>query len=138
MGDAGSAFLGFVFATLPLLAKTEDTSHTLNLAVAGVLLVWLFLFDSAYTFIRRVGRGEMVWQAHREHLYQRLVVSGYSHRRVAIIYGAISLAISIATAAALANPSFLLSCVVLSLVVAATASLIVLCRKRDGLLKLKS
>jgi hypothetical protein len=29
-------------------------------------------------------RGERVWQAHRQHYYQRLILSGWSHRRTAL------------------------------------------------------
>jgi len=32
-------------------------------------------------------RRELIWLAHREHLYQRLVIAGFSHPRVAVIYG---------------------------------------------------
>jgi hypothetical protein len=31
-------------------------------------------------------RGENVLQSHRSHLYQRLVVAGWSHQRVAVMY----------------------------------------------------
>ncbi|MGI8787289.1 MAG: glycosyltransferase family 4 protein [Pyrinomonadaceae bacterium] len=98
MGDVGSAFLGYSFAALPLLAKTEIEgvrSEALNpviplLPIIAVLAVWLFVFDTIYTFLRRVFRGEKVWQAHRSHIYQKLVIGGFSHQTVAIIYGAIS------------------------------------------------
>jgi hypothetical protein len=32
--------------------------------------------------VRRALRGEKVWQAHREHAYQRLVRAGWSHRQL--------------------------------------------------------
>ena len=37
---------------------------------------------------------QKVWEAHREHIYQRLVIRGYSHQAVALIYGAVSLIIT--------------------------------------------
>jgi len=82
MGDTGSAFLGFTFATLMLLSL--QTSPTF--ALAGALIVWPFVFDAGITFIRRLLRGEKVFQAHRSHLYQRLVIAGYTHRFVALLY----------------------------------------------------
>jgi hypothetical protein len=56
------------------------------LVVAGALAVWPFLFDSSLTFLSRPSRGENVFAAHRSHLYQRLVIVGYSHRRVSSLY----------------------------------------------------
>ena len=61
------------------------------LPIAAVLFVWFFLFDSVVTLLRRAFRGEKVWQAHREHLFQRLVDSGLSHRQVTIFYGVLAL-----------------------------------------------
>lgn len=82
MGDVGSAFLGFLLAALTVLAAHQDP----RLAVAGVLLVWPFLFDTFFTFFRRLRRGENVFAAHRSHLYQRLVIAGRSHRFVTVLY----------------------------------------------------
>ncbi|HLM00792.1 MAG TPA: glycosyltransferase family 4 protein [Pyrinomonadaceae bacterium] len=97
MGDVGSAFLGFTFAVIPLFAANEIQSsgggggaRQYQFAPAAILLVWLFVFDTLYTFFRRLLRGEKFWQAHRSHLYQRLVISGYSHEFVTILYGALS------------------------------------------------
>ncbi len=90
MGDVGSAFLGFSFAVLPLVAKNEradDDSTSRLLPLIAISLVWLFFFDTVSTFLRRVLKREKVWQAHRGHIYQKLVISGYTHRFVSILYG---------------------------------------------------
>ncbi|CAN5351892.1 glycosyltransferase family 4 protein [soil metagenome] len=87
MGDVGSAFLGFTFAALPLLARNMANYAWDLLPIAAVLFVWFFLFDSVITLIRRALRGEKVWVAHREHFFQRLVASGLTHRQVSVIYG---------------------------------------------------
>ena len=86
MGDVGSGFLGFTFAALALLAAR----HSLTLAVCGFLLVWPFVIDAAYTFLRRLRRGENVLEAHRSHAYQRLVVAGRTHRQVTVLYAALA------------------------------------------------
>lgn len=94
MGDVGSAFLGYSFAVLPLLAKNElgaNSKKTDFLFPTAVIVVWLFAFDTLWTFGRRVLNGEKVWQAHRSHLYQRLVISGKSHSAVTLLYGTISI-----------------------------------------------
>jgi len=87
MGDVGSAFCGFTLAALPLALPADCRPEAL--AVAAVA-AWPFIFDTAYTFLRRLGRGEAVFQAHRSHIYQRLVIAGWSHRAVAWLYGGIA------------------------------------------------
>lgn len=82
MGDVGSGFLGYAFAVLTILASQSNPVFVL----AGLALVWPFVFDATLTFFRRLVRGEKVWVAHRSHIYQRLVISGLSHRQVSIIY----------------------------------------------------
>ena len=95
MGDVGSAFLGFTFAALPLLGRTLASKSPDLLPIAAVLFVWFFLFDSVVTLVRRGIRGEKVWLAHREHLFQRLVSSGLSHRFVTIIYAILASVLSL-------------------------------------------
>ena len=98
LGDAGSGLMGFAFAALPLLAPAESRGPTV-LFVATSL--WFFLADAVWTLARRVVRGERWYEAHREHLYQRLVASGLSHASVA---GALGGAAALVTAVALASP----------------------------------
>lgn len=96
MGDVGSAFLGYSFAALPLLAKNEnqpENNFPAILLPTAVLLVWLFVFDSVWTFAGRALRREKVWQAHRGHIYQKMVTAGWSHQAVAVLYGLLSLLI---------------------------------------------
>jgi len=82
MGDVGSAFLGYTFAILPLMASQNAP----RFALIGVLLVWPFVFDTTFTFFRRLRKGGNVFAAHRSHLYQRLVITGFSHRFVTLLY----------------------------------------------------
>jgi glycosyltransferase WbpL len=88
MGDVGSAFLGFSLAVLPLLV----TRFGLRLSVAGSLVVWPFVFDTGFTLARRLARREDVLRSHRSHLYQRLVIAGWSHRAVTLLYSGLSMA----------------------------------------------
>jgi UDP-N-acetylmuramyl pentapeptide phosphotransferase/UDP-N-acetylglucosamine-1-phosphate transferase len=82
MGDVGSAFLGFSFAALACLGAA-DRPAVLSVAV---LALWPFVFDTAFTFLRRLRRRENVFEAHRSHLYQRLVICGWSHALVSSLY----------------------------------------------------
>ena len=96
MGDVGSAPLGFLLAVLPLLVEPPVSLLT------AVLPVWPFVFDTAFTLVRRAGRGENLLEAHRSHLYQRLAGCGWSHGRIALVYGGLAMAgalIAVATAA---------------------------------------
>lgn len=91
MGDVGSAFLGFFFAVLPLLALSRPPPLSMPagqfvLPLFGLLVVWPFVGDGLYTFSRRAWRREVVWKPHRSHLYQRLVQIGWSHARVSSLY----------------------------------------------------
>jgi UDP-N-acetylmuramyl pentapeptide phosphotransferase/UDP-N-acetylglucosamine-1-phosphate transferase len=43
-----------------------------------------FIVDATVTILRRVLGGERIWIAHRSHFYQRLVLAGWSRRRLAI------------------------------------------------------
>ena len=84
MGDVGSAFLGYSFASVSVIAASSSP----RLAAAGILVVWPFVFDTAFTLLQRLRRGERIWEAHRSHLYQRSIARGAGHASVAIEYGA--------------------------------------------------
>ncbi len=83
MGDVGSLPLGFLFAVLPLGLGPKSS---LGVFVMGLAL-WFFLADGAFTILRRLSRREKIWQAHRSHLYQRLVIAGWTHAKVVLWVG---------------------------------------------------
>ena len=87
MGDVGSAFCGFLLAVLPLAVRADVVPEVLPVAV---LALWPFIFDTSLTLLRRLRAGENIFQAHRSHLYQRLVIAGWSHRAVASLYGGLA------------------------------------------------
>src|SRR5207302_10363412 len=89
MGDVGSGTLGFLFAVAPLLAPTPAARSAGILVVA--LSLWLFLTDATWTLLRRAVRGDRWYEPHREHLYQQLVLSGWSHGRVTTLLVAAAL-----------------------------------------------
>ena len=88
MGDAGSITIGFLAGTLMILGVRD-----------GIFELWVpvmifspFIVDATVTLIRRILRRKKIWQAHREHYYQRLVLSGWSHRRTVLAeYGVMML-----------------------------------------------
>jgi UDP-GlcNAc:undecaprenyl-phosphate GlcNAc-1-phosphate transferase len=98
MGDVGSQFLGFAFAAIAVIAAERDASPTSLLVMP--LLFFHFIFDTVFTFFRRLRCGERVTQAHRGHLYQALNRLGASHARVSwahyvasIVQGAAAIAL---------------------------------------------
>lgn len=78
MGDAGSTTLGFLAGTMGVFGWRDG----LWPAWFPVLVFSPFIVDATYTLLSRGLRGERVWQAHREHCYQKLVRMGWSHRRL--------------------------------------------------------
>ncbi len=82
MGDVASTFLGYTFAVLPLLSADQGG----DALMLGTLLMWTFIMDAGVTFIRRALQREKLFAAHRTHLYQRLVIGGYSHAKISALY----------------------------------------------------
>jgi UDP-N-acetylmuramyl pentapeptide phosphotransferase/UDP-N-acetylglucosamine-1-phosphate transferase len=81
MGDAGSVPLGFLAGGLGLIGW-RDGSWPLWFP----LLVFApFVGDASLTLLRRLLRRERVWEAHKEHYYQRLARMGFGHRGTAWI-----------------------------------------------------
>jgi UDP-N-acetylmuramyl pentapeptide phosphotransferase/UDP-N-acetylglucosamine-1-phosphate transferase len=88
MGDAGSITVGFLGGTLMLLGIRDEIFDVW----VPIIVFSPFIVDATVTLIRRALRGEKVWEAHREHYYQRLVLSGWGHRRTVLVqYGVMML-----------------------------------------------
>ena len=82
MGDAGAIPLGFLAGALGAFG-----------VAAGAWPWWFpllvfspFVVDASVTIARRIARRERIWIAHRSHYYQRLVLRGWSHRRLAVAF----------------------------------------------------
>ena len=87
MGDVGSVALGFCFGSLLIYGVVNGS---FDLPVALLIMV-LFLIDASLTLLKRVIRGEQWYNPHRQHLYQQLIASGWTHGRVLFLYQAINL-----------------------------------------------
>lgn len=81
MGDAGSIPLGFLSAAMGVWGWQ-----------GGLWPVWFpllvfspFVVDATVTLFKRTMRGEKIWNAHREHYYQKMVQMGYGHRNTALL-----------------------------------------------------
>lgn len=79
MGDVGSIPLGFLAAALGLAGFLKD----LWPAWLPLLVFSPFVVDATLTLTKRLLRREHIWQGHREHYYQRLILLGHGHRKTA-------------------------------------------------------
>ncbi|PRA58944.1 MULTISPECIES: glycosyltransferase family 4 protein [Pseudomonas] len=66
MGDAGSGFLGIALGVLSLQAAWESSA----LLWVWLILLGVFIVDATFTLMRRLIRGDKVYEAHRSHAYQ--------------------------------------------------------------------
>ncbi|MFG0321327.1 glycosyltransferase family 4 protein [Pseudomonas sp. zjy_13] len=66
MGDAGSGFLGIVLGVLSLQAAWASS----QLFWCWLILLGVFVVDATFTLLRRLSRGEKLYEAHRSHAYQ--------------------------------------------------------------------
>jgi UDP-N-acetylmuramyl pentapeptide phosphotransferase/UDP-N-acetylglucosamine-1-phosphate transferase len=80
LGDVGSYFIGFELAALVLLHGGDSPTRLSS----ALVLVAPFVVDASLTLLARALRGVPVWRAHREHVYQRLVLRGWSPQRLCI------------------------------------------------------
>lgn len=81
MGDSGSIPLGFLAGAAGLYGWQQ-----------GLWPLWFpllvfspFIVDASNTLLKRLLRGEKIWQAHRSHYYQRLIQLGWGHRKTALV-----------------------------------------------------
>lgn len=87
MGDAGSIPLGFLAGGLGVWG-----------AWAGNWPLWFpflafapFVLDASVTLARRAITGQRVWEAHRDHYYQRMVQLGFGHRGMTLRWAGLML-----------------------------------------------
>lgn len=80
MGDVGSSSLGFLAATFSLWGIQL---HIFPLWIA-LLIFSPFIVDATVTLFKRLVRKEKFWLPHKSHYYQRLVQSGWGHKRTVL------------------------------------------------------
>lgn len=99
LAAAGAAFLPFNLRQTPLLFLGDVGSYLFGAGLASVaVLAWragatfeaacgslvIYLADTGSTVMRRLLRGDDVFSAHREHVYQQLTPRGAAHGPVAV------------------------------------------------------
>jgi UDP-N-acetylmuramyl pentapeptide phosphotransferase/UDP-N-acetylglucosamine-1-phosphate transferase len=101
LGDAGAVPLGFLAGALGLIGWLQR-DWTLWFPA---LVFSPFIVDASITLARRILAREKVWQAHRDHYYQRLVRLGWGHRKTALAEYGLMLACGLAALAAMMLPA---------------------------------
>ena len=66
MGDAGSGFLGLLLGVFSVQAAGISS----RFLWVWLILLGVFIVDATFTLIRRLLRGDKVYEAHRSHAYQ--------------------------------------------------------------------
>ena len=76
LGDVGSIPLGYLIGWLLLGAAAQ------GLWPAALLLPLYYLADATLTLLSRLRHRQVLWQAHRDHYYQRALDRGLGHNTV--------------------------------------------------------
>jgi len=87
MGDAGSGFLGIALGVMSLQAAWVAP----QLLWSWIILLGVFVVDATFTLLRRLLRGDKVYEAHRSHAYQYASRQFGAHLPVTLCVGAINL-----------------------------------------------
>ena len=99
LGDVGSIPLGYLtgFCLLSLAVQGH--------LVAALILPLYYLADSGITIARRALRGEKIWQAHRQHFYQRAALHTGKHDIVVLFIAVANVALIGAALLAVVYPA---------------------------------
>jgi UDP-N-acetylmuramyl pentapeptide phosphotransferase/UDP-N-acetylglucosamine-1-phosphate transferase len=87
MGDVGSVPVGYLLGYMLVTLAAE------GYLAAALILPAYYLADATITLVRRAVRGAKVWEAHREHFYQRAARTVGSHSAVVTTVVAVNFAL---------------------------------------------
>jgi UDP-N-acetylmuramyl pentapeptide phosphotransferase/UDP-N-acetylglucosamine-1-phosphate transferase len=127
LGDVGATYLGYWVAAMPFLSSNPS-----DMALPAVLIAWPFVFDVVFTMIDRVRRREHLLAGHKEHFYQRLAATGWSHAQVSLLYAGLT-ALGAVAALSVASGDGFTPVMALAAVVASAVGLYRLVLRRERL-----
>jgi UDP-N-acetylmuramyl pentapeptide phosphotransferase/UDP-N-acetylglucosamine-1-phosphate transferase len=73
LGDVGSASLGYLMAMV-IVSRAHNGDEFSSDFRTALLVFAPFIFDATFTILRRALSRQKFWEAHREHIYQRLAL----------------------------------------------------------------
>ena len=94
LGDVGSVPLGFVVGWMLLLLAGQGAW------LPALILPAYYLADATCTVVKRLLRGDPIWQAHRDHFYQQGIKGGMSHSGVVRAVGIVNVSLIVLAAIA--------------------------------------
>jgi len=93
MGDAGSQALGFVLASLGLLASWNVAGTTVATLLLPILVLAVPILDTALVTVVRLLEGRPISQGGLDHTSHRIVYRGLSERRALVLLALVSAAL---------------------------------------------
>ncbi len=127
LGDAGSVPLGFLAGAVGAYGAAVAAWP----AWFPLLVFSPFIVDATVTIVRRLLRGERIWKAHRSHYYQRLVLAGWSRRRL-LAHAYVLMLAAAASALAALGSGWEVRCAILLAWFAVYVSLLAAIERRVG------
>jgi UDP-N-acetylmuramyl pentapeptide phosphotransferase/UDP-N-acetylglucosamine-1-phosphate transferase len=113
MGDVGSTTLGYILIVFGIYLHNN---FKLNF-VFWLIITSLFWFDATVTLLRRIKNKEKLSKAHKKHMYQRAIQSGFSHLQIMLAGFAINILLFIISLSIISNIFTLLTGVFIVLVI---------------------
>ncbi|MGO4706449.1 glycosyl transferase [Microvirga sp. 2MCAF38] len=107
LGDVGSLSIGLLVGWM-LLELAGSGAFA-----AALLLPLYYLLDATTTLLRRLARGEKVWEAHRSHFYQKATDNGFSALAVSAHVFSLNILLAGLAALTIAQPSIVVQIICL-------------------------
>lgn len=83
MGDSGSMLIGFMLGALTVQGVIKSVASIA--LIVPIVIMAVPIFDTFLAIIRRLIRGQPVYEADRDHIHHRLIREGFSHRQTVIV-----------------------------------------------------
>jgi UDP-N-acetylmuramyl pentapeptide phosphotransferase/UDP-N-acetylglucosamine-1-phosphate transferase len=115
LGDVGSLPIGLVLGTLLYALAVQ------GYFAAALILPMYYLFDATITLLRRLARGERIWEAHRQHFYQRAVDGGMTATQIASHVFLLNLVLTALAILTILYPAFSIASVVSAMLIVGAA-----------------
>ncbi|PZR57895.1 MAG: undecaprenyl-phosphate alpha-N-acetylglucosaminyl 1-phosphate transferase [Candidatus Meridianibacter frigidus] len=101
LGDSGSLFIGFIFATVAVMGEGAKQAVAISILVPLIMLA-LPVLDTAFAIVRRARSGKRITDADRGHFHHQLIFRyGLNVRQavllmyaVCFVFGALALVVS--------------------------------------------
>lgn len=85
MGDSGSLFIGFQLATVSIIGSFQLKGLTTITLLIPVTVLFVPLFDTLLSVLRRIKSGQNVFKADKNHIHHRMLNVGFSTKTVVFI-----------------------------------------------------